>query len=117
MRKVLLVLILGLFLVLPACSGSDGKELFDTAKFEELQNNNEHARELYEEVVKKYPKSEYARKAEERLRELKGISEGFTFWRVHKWGVIPCHSRFVGNLSSVPFDSYSGTGRIPDEPE
>ena len=46
--------------------------MYDTAKFEELQNNKEHARELYEEIVKKYPKSEYAKKAEERLGELKG---------------------------------------------
>ena len=55
-----------------AYSGSGGKELFETAQFEELQNNKEHARELYDEVVKKYPESEYAKKAKERLNALRG---------------------------------------------
>lgn len=71
MRYAFLILALVCAFGLSACAQDGGKELFDTAKFEELQNNKEHARELYEEVMKKYPKSEYARKAEERLRELK----------------------------------------------
>lgn len=71
MRIITVVFMLAVFAAFPACSGTGGKELFDTAKFEEVQNNKEHARELYEEVVKKYPKSEYARQAEERLKELK----------------------------------------------
>ena len=71
MRYVITILALICSLVFLACAQDTGKELFDTAKFEELQNNKEHARELYEEIVKKYPKSEYARKAEERLKELK----------------------------------------------
>jgi hypothetical protein len=71
MKQLLLLLFLVCALALSACTGDGGKEMYETAKFEELQNNKEHARELYEEVVRKYPKSEYARKAEERLRELK----------------------------------------------
>jgi len=71
MRYGLVILILVCSFAFYACSQDRDKELFDTAKFEELQNNKEHARELYEEVMKKYPNSEYARKAEERLKELK----------------------------------------------
>ncbi len=71
MRYLPAILVIICALALLACAQDTGKELFETAKFEELQNNKEHARELYEEVVKKYPKSEYARKAEERLKELK----------------------------------------------
>ncbi len=67
---IVTVVMLGLTLVLSACSSDSGKELFETAKFEELQNNKEHARELYEEVIKKHPKSEYAIKAAERLNAL-----------------------------------------------
>jgi len=63
--------ILGLIMILAVafsgCSGNNGKELFDTAQLEELQNNQEHARELYEEIIRKYPQSEYAKKAQERL--------------------------------------------------
>lgn len=76
MRRVLVAVVVtmlfGLTLVLSACSSDSAKELFETAKFEELQNNKEHAKELYEEVVKKYPRSEYAKKAEERLSALGG---------------------------------------------
>ena len=54
------------------CTGDKGKELLETAQFEEKQHNEEHARILYEEIVKKYPGTEFARKAEERLRAIKG---------------------------------------------
>jgi TolA-binding protein len=47
-------------------------ELYDIAQFEEKQKNNKHAEELYEEIIKKYPDSEYAKKAKERLSKLKG---------------------------------------------
>ncbi len=67
---VVIIVMLGLTLALSACSSDKGKELFETAKFEELQNNNEHARELYQEVIRKYPDSEYAIKAAERLNAL-----------------------------------------------
>ena len=72
MKQVLIIFMLAIVFSISACSGSGGKELFETAKFEELQNNREHARELYEEILKRYPKSEYAKKAEERLNALKG---------------------------------------------
>jgi len=71
-KQALIMFMLAVVFSISACSGSGGKELFDTAKFEELQNNTQHATELYEEILKKYPKSEYAKKAEERLNALKG---------------------------------------------
>ena len=72
MKQALVMFMLAVVFSISACSGSGGKELFETAKFEELQNNTQHATELYEEILKKYPKSEYAKKAEERLNALKG---------------------------------------------
>ncbi|HWR58196.1 MAG TPA: hypothetical protein VN328_04835 [Thermodesulfovibrionales bacterium] len=71
MKRTLVVLVLVLIVGLLACAADRGKELFETAKFEELQNNKEHAMELYAEIIKKYPKSEYAGKAEERLKAFK----------------------------------------------
>ena len=44
--------------------------MFETAQFEELQNNHEHAEELYRKIIKEYPESEYAKKSKERLLEL-----------------------------------------------
>ncbi|MGE0086087.1 MAG: outer membrane protein assembly factor BamD [Desulfococcaceae bacterium] len=55
---------------LAGCSGGKAKELFDTAQLEELQNNTEHARRLYEEIIQKYPDSEFSQKAEQRLNAL-----------------------------------------------
>jgi hypothetical protein len=53
-----------------ACGGGGAGELMETAAFEELQNNPVHARQLYAEVVAKYPDSPEAKKAAERLRAL-----------------------------------------------
>jgi outer membrane protein assembly factor BamD (BamD/ComL family) len=64
---VTVVLILALC---PSGCGDGGKDLFSTAQFEEQQNNQAHAKELYQEIIAKYPQSEYARKADERLRVL-----------------------------------------------
>lgn len=72
MRSMLAATALIAGLLLSGCSGDKAAELYDTAKFEELQNNREHAVQLYEEIVKKYPESEYAQKAGQRLAELKG---------------------------------------------
>ena len=70
MKNIFLALIVVFALALSGCSGSKASEMFETAKFEELQNNKPHAIELYEEIVKKYPDSEQAKKARERLAEL-----------------------------------------------
>lgn len=71
MKYAILKAMLVLCLAVSACSGNKAAELFETARFEEVQNNREHARELYEEIVKKYPGSEYAKKAQERLSGMK----------------------------------------------
>ena len=67
---VSLFLVALLILTGSGCTSDNAQALFDTAQFEERQNNPAHAKELYQEILTKYPNSEYARKAEERLREL-----------------------------------------------
>ncbi len=58
-----------LALVLAACGGGPA-ELLETARFEELQRNTSHARELYVEIVRRYPASPQAATARDRLRAL-----------------------------------------------
>jgi TolA-binding protein len=70
MRYACLILVVTVGLVFAGCSGSKPSELLETAQFEELQNNKEHARQLYEEIVKKYPESEQAVPAKKKLAEL-----------------------------------------------
>ena len=70
MRYAVILMLIFTLPVVIACTGGDAEELFKTAQFEELQNNNEHARQLYEEIIKKYPESEYAMKANSRLSEM-----------------------------------------------
>ncbi|QXE91510.1 hypothetical protein [Geomonas subterranea] len=68
MKKVVMgALLLAAFC---GCAADKGKELFDTAQFEEKQNNREHARQLYQEIVAKYPDSPVAKQAQERLSVL-----------------------------------------------
>jgi len=57
-------------LVLLGCSDG-GRGLYETAQFEEQQRNIKHARSLYEEIVRKYPESDFGAKAKARLEELK----------------------------------------------
>lgn len=65
--RVLLVLIL----VLPLTGCGDGaEEMFETARFEEVQNNKEHARKLYNRILRDHPDSPFAAKARERLAAL-----------------------------------------------
>ena len=68
------LVILGMVLIglAGACTADKSKELFETAQFEEKQNNREHARQLDQEIVTKYPKSPLAKQAEERLAVLAG---------------------------------------------
>lgn len=68
MRKLLYLLCLALLL---AGCGDKAKDLFETAQFEEKQFNPEHAGQLYQEILNKYPDSPYAAQARARLAELK----------------------------------------------
>ncbi len=67
MKSMLFSLLLALAIALLSCSADRAVELFETAQFEELQNNNEHARQIYKDIITNYPKSDSAKKAEERL--------------------------------------------------
>jgi len=70
--RLVLVLALtpALAMGLVACGGGGDAALLDTARLEELQNNPAHARELYQDIVRRFPGSPAARTAEERLRAL-----------------------------------------------
>ena len=74
MKKSLLIIIAILFI--SACSGGDAKELYETAQFEELQNNHKHAVQLYEEIITKHSDTDFAKKAIQRIKELKNNNTG-----------------------------------------
>lgn len=59
-----------LLLALGGCGGDGAAELLETARLEELQNNPTHARQLYQEIVDKYPGTPQAGTAAARLREM-----------------------------------------------
>ena len=61
---------LWLFVLGVAGCGEDPQQLFETAQFEELQNNHSHARELYERIIRADPDSDFAKKAEARMAEM-----------------------------------------------
>lgn len=70
MKRLLAVMCCVLFWSLAACSGDGGRSLYETAQFEEKQNNVDHAVKLYQEIVAKHPDSPYAKQAAERLAQL-----------------------------------------------
>ena len=70
MRRTVLILTMVLALAFSGCSEKKAKELFEIAQFEELQKNRVHARQLYKKIIKEYPKTDYAKKAEGKLSEL-----------------------------------------------
>jgi outer membrane protein assembly factor BamD (BamD/ComL family) len=70
MKRICLILIVSsVLLVFTGCS-DEAAELYETARFEELQRNEKHARELYRKILDSHPGSDYAPKARERLSEL-----------------------------------------------
>jgi hypothetical protein len=71
MNRFILVLVMIAGLSIAGCSGNNAKELFETAQFEELQNNRDHAIKLYREIIEKDREGEYAGKARKRLDVLK----------------------------------------------
>ena len=74
MRTTIVTLLLTATLAVSGCS-DNAAQLFETAQFEELQNNPQHAQELYEQIVADYPTSEQATRARERLVALKAPRE------------------------------------------
>ena len=71
MRRLILICITVIALALLSCSGKKAEEMYETAQFEELQKNYPHARQLYQEIIEKYPESEFSKKASDRLNALK----------------------------------------------
>ena len=67
--KILILSLIICATVLLSCSAENAQELYKTAEFEELQNNRDHANKLYNEIINKYPESEYAEKARNKLSE------------------------------------------------
>lgn len=59
-----------LVVALAACSGGGAAQLLETARFEELQKNLPHARQLYRQIVEKYPDAPQAAEARARLAEI-----------------------------------------------
>lgn len=71
MRTLCIILVL-LVSTLAGCASGEKKaaELLETARFEEKQNNLEHATQLYNEILKKYPSAPAAKEAAARMGEL-----------------------------------------------
>ena len=67
MTKTTTAVLLALFL---AACGDSAAKMLETAKFEELQRNTTHARELYQEILRSHPNSPEAAIAKERLSAL-----------------------------------------------
>ncbi len=65
-----------LFLFLPIACSNKAADLEKTARFEELQNNKEHAAKLYREIIQKYPDSPQAKEAAGRLDGLEAQVSG-----------------------------------------
>jgi len=70
MNYFIVSLLVAVMLMAAGCARAKGKELFETAQFEETQHNREHALQLYREIIGKYPGSEYAEKAGKRIAEI-----------------------------------------------
>ena len=78
MRKLkagtMVLIILGLlFALMVGCGGESPESLFGTAQFEEKQTNFTHAKELYQQIIKEHPDSEWAKKAKERFKALQDL--------------------------------------------
>jgi TolA-binding protein len=69
MRRFFLVMLAALLLT--GCQDR-AEQLFETAQLEEKQFNEEHAAELYRQILEKHPRSAFAPKAKERLDALEG---------------------------------------------
>ena len=73
--RFILILAAFFFLSPAGCSNSEGKSqaLYETARFEEMQDNLTHAAQLYREIITDYPQTSFAEKARTRLKALKAM--------------------------------------------
>lgn len=58
-----------------SCRSENPAQMLETAKFEEVQFNEAHARVLYERIIAEYPNSEQAQAARARLAELDAAAD------------------------------------------
>ncbi len=72
--RYILILVAG-FLLFACSAENNASELYEIAAFEEVQFNEEHATQLYQEIIEKYPETETARKARQALERLSKNSE------------------------------------------
>lgn len=70
MKKILIAAMLAGCIAFSGCSKDSAESIFETAKLEELQDNQEHAKKLYRDIIHNYPDSPYAKKAQDRLSSL-----------------------------------------------
>jgi len=70
MRKAIIILALLVTVLFGYGCSDKAQELYETARFEELQKNKPHAVKLYREIINEYPESEYASRAREQLEKL-----------------------------------------------
>jgi TolA-binding protein len=71
MKLFILTLMILFSVAVSSCSGDKARDLMDTALLEEKQHNPDHARQLYHEIIQKYPESAYAKDAQKRLSDMK----------------------------------------------
>jgi tellurite resistance protein len=72
MNKNIVFAVLAMCVLIGCTSGNTkAAELLETARFEEKQNNLEHAIKLYTEIVSAFPAAPVAKDAVARLEELK----------------------------------------------
>ena len=71
--KITSVVMALFFALLVGCSGESPDSLFETAQFEEKQTNFMHAKELYQQIIRDHPDSEWAKKAKKRFEALEGL--------------------------------------------
>ena len=71
MKLFILSLMILFSVSVSGCSGDKAKDLMDTALLEEKQHNPDHAKQLYREIIQKYPESPFAGDAKKRLSDLK----------------------------------------------
>jgi len=69
MKRSAAILSLMFLLALAGCTNR-AAEILDTAQLEEKQQSLDHARELYQQIVRDYPDSPEAKIASERLTAL-----------------------------------------------
>ena len=70
MKTIIIAALLAVSMVLSGCSGDGAESIFETARLEELQDNPEHAKKLYRDIIQQYPDSPFAQKAKDRLSSM-----------------------------------------------